>query len=175
MKWSQLKKRIEDNFADSVKGRVEVWNTRYRESHDQEGEAWITIDKKRVYSFGTYTYYREAYLEAKRIQDQGTGAEAKTQDQSAIYIGRAYSEAQENMRKANILPLWDLNALLFGYLKLSIQEILTSENAIVRALGMIDKRFRKRRLKTLEVKADHPLIKILYEFRCKTEGIGERG
>jgi len=174
MKWSQLKKRIENNFADSVKGRVEVWNTRYRKSCDREGEAWITIDKKRVYSFGTYTCYREAYLEAKRIQDQEKGTEAKTQDQSAI-SGRAYSEARENVRKANILPLWDINALLFGYLKLSIQEILTSENAIVRALGMIDKRFGKRRLKTLDVKVDHPLLKILYEFRCKTEGIGERG
>jgi len=29
MKWSQLKTRIEEKFAESVVGRVEVWNTRY--------------------------------------------------------------------------------------------------------------------------------------------------
>ena len=49
MKWSQLKKRIEESFADSVRGRVEVWNTRYRRAHDDAGEAWITIDKQRVF------------------------------------------------------------------------------------------------------------------------------
>lgn len=44
MKWSELKKRIEEKFAESVHGRVEVWATRYRHAHDQEGEAWITFD-----------------------------------------------------------------------------------------------------------------------------------
>jgi hypothetical protein len=41
MRWSLLKKKVEDNFADSVVGRVEVYNTRYRKAHDEYGEVWV--------------------------------------------------------------------------------------------------------------------------------------
>ena len=58
MKWSQLKSRIEATFANSVAGRVEVWNTRYRKSHwdgiEVYGEAWITIDGQRKYDIGQF-------------------------------------------------------------------------------------------------------------------------
>ncbi len=47
MRWSQLKKMIEATFADHVKGRVEVFVTRYRHAHDAAGEAWIVIGGKR--------------------------------------------------------------------------------------------------------------------------------
>ncbi|MFC7513559.1 hypothetical protein ACFQUU_00930 [Herbaspirillum sp. GCM10030257] len=48
MQWSQLKKSLEASFAESVRGRVEVWATRYRHAHEQAGEAWITFDKHRL-------------------------------------------------------------------------------------------------------------------------------
>ncbi len=45
MKWSQLKPLMAVTFADSIAGRVEVWNTRDREGYDGEGETWITSGK----------------------------------------------------------------------------------------------------------------------------------
>ena len=72
MQWSQLKKRLESTFADSVRGRVEVWATRYRSAHDQAGEAWITFDKNRLVSMGTWTYE----VESAKIRD-ALGEETK--------------------------------------------------------------------------------------------------
>ncbi len=106
MKWSQLKKRIEDTFADSVRGRVEVWNTRYRKSHDQEGEAWITIDKKRVHSMGTITYWMEANREAERLRKERDCTDSKDPVQFERYWD-AYHEALQTVEDRGILPLWE--------------------------------------------------------------------
>jgi hypothetical protein len=70
MRWSKIKKRIEDTFADSVRGRVEVWNTNYRKAHDQAGEAWITIDKKKVHSMGSLTFEIEYHLEKAHLKKE---------------------------------------------------------------------------------------------------------
>ncbi len=69
--------------------------------------------------------------------------------------------------------LWDVNGLLFDYLNMSIDDILTSDHPVIRAFGMLDKRLGKRRLKAFDVEDEHPLIKILYDFRYSSEGIKE--
>lgn len=50
MQWSKLKKRIEDNFADSVKGRIQVFTTAYRRQ-DDIARSWLVIDGKQEVSF----------------------------------------------------------------------------------------------------------------------------
>ena len=48
MRWSELKRRVEANFAPAVKGRVEVFTTSHRLAQDGTGEGWISIDGARV-------------------------------------------------------------------------------------------------------------------------------
>lgn len=170
MKWSQLKNRIEETFADSIRGRVEVWNTRYRESHDGEGEAWITIDKERVFSMACYTYLMREYEEEKRLQSEKGCTDYKDPDQAEGYYD-ACDEAQENMKKEGIFSLWETNGSLFNYLNLSIENAISSENPIIRAFATLDRRFGKRRLKEFNWQKEHPLVKILYKFRCEAENI----
>jgi len=52
MRWSKLKQQLESRFAPSVRGRVELFQTRYRHAHDSLGEAWLTLDGIRAYSWG---------------------------------------------------------------------------------------------------------------------------
>jgi len=52
MKWSKLKKQIEDKFCESLKRRVELRSTRYRRAHDHDGKGWFTVDKRCVHSSG---------------------------------------------------------------------------------------------------------------------------
>jgi len=172
MKWSQLKKRIEATFADSVRGRVQVWNTRYRRSHDQEGEGWITIDKKRVYSMGTYTYFVESHREAERLQRERGCTDFRNPHQAPGYY-KAWEEAEQFVHDKGIHPLWELNAALFAYLNMSIDRIASSENPIIRAFGMLDRRFGKRRLAALDVREEPPLVRLLYEFRLEAEHMVE--
>lgn len=67
---------------------------------------------------------------------------------------------------------WYLNRALFVSLSLSIDEMLRSENGVIRALAMLDSRLGKRRLRSLVLSDGAlPLERTLYALRCEAEGI----
>jgi hypothetical protein len=173
MNWSQLKKRIENTFADSVRGRVEIWLTHYRRAHDQEGEAWITIDKKRIFYIGTGHFIETAVHEADRRSNLRY-SDNTINPQHPEQFHRwwdAYHEAREKLPKQGIMPTWEFEACLLDYLNTSIDDIINSDNPIIKALGMLDKRLGKRRLRSLELLNEHPLVMTLYKFRYTAEGL----
>ncbi len=65
-------------------------------------------------------------------------------------------------------PRW-LEASLLDYRNLSIDEILRSDDSLIRALGMLDRRVGKRRLAKMDLSEAAPLVKYLYLFRCEAE------
>lgn len=166
MKWSQLKKQIEEKFAEPVVGRVEVWNTRYRRAHDQAGEAWITIDIECRISVSDYTYINEVCLEQDRIE----GAERTGVFDVATYCEQRRA-AETTVKGRGIVTPWDFNASLFAYLNLSIEEAIHSENPIIRAFATLDRRFGKRRLIEFDDTHELPIVQTLYQFRCQAEGV----
>jgi hypothetical protein len=170
MKWSQLKKQIEDKFADSVKGRVEVWNTRYRKAYDQEGEMWITIDNKRIQCMADGIYWETVAKEAENIR----GIPRYEEDYSgSITYWNAFHKSRESVLQQGIFPLHEANEALFNYLSMSIDDILSSDNPLIQAFGMLDKRLGKRRLRTLNIHGNHSLVLTLFAFRCSSEGLSK--
>jgi hypothetical protein len=170
MQWSQLKKRIEATFAESVQGRVEVWATRYRHASDQDGEAWITFDKQRLISMGTWTYEKEAAEARIKLRKDSGCTDYKNPEHKLGYYA-AYNQADEIVKAQGHYPLWDTHRSFFEYLSLSIEEILASENSVIKTLGMLDKRFGKRRLKVFNAEDECILVKKLYQCRAECEGL----
>lgn len=170
MKWSKLKQRVEACFADSVRGRVEVWTTRYRHAHDAVGEGWITVDKERVHSMGTLTYWKELHSGSARLQ-----AERRCQDPEdpAQIVGclAVNGETEKMLEETATLSLWSFNDALFEYLNLPIDPILNSDKTIIRALGMFDRRLGKRRLRGLNMDGEQELVRHFYGIRCEVEGV----
>ena len=175
MQWSQLKKRIEDTFAQSVKGRLEIWSTRYRHAVHQYGEAWITIDKKKIVTMGTLRFEVAFYKASQRLREERECTDYRDPAQTGGYR-RAADETEKAVKDEGIFAAWDLNKSLFDYLNLSIDESLTSQNPIIQAFATLDKRCGKRRLLELEFTDEHPLVSQFYLFRCHVEGLapGER-
>ncbi|MEM6355835.1 MAG: hypothetical protein AAF844_09140 [Pseudomonadota bacterium] len=169
MRWSKLKKRIEDGFADAAKGRVEVWVTRYRDAHDEEGEAWITIDKKRVHSMGSFAYLNA--LAARKVRLHNDCVEAGGNPRPYGF----HEEAELQLSQEGIVDHYGFQAALFDYLNRSIDDVLQSPVAVVRALGMVDRRLGKRRLRTLDLGHEHPLVCRLHHARCTFEGVARAG
>jgi hypothetical protein len=170
MQWSQLKKQIENTFADSVRGHVEVWNTRYRGAHDQAGEVWITIDKVRVQSIAECTWGQDVNQEAKRLRIARQGKDFTWEEHPDEYLN-SYAEARETAPDREVLtPTFFLSAIS-DYLVMSFDDIMVSDNPIIEAFGMLDKRLGKRRMQTLKVRSKHPLVRTLFEYRCSSEGI----
>ena len=156
MKWSRLKKLIEDRMADSVRDRVDLGSTAYRKAHDQTGRGWLLIDKREVLNMCTITFEIEMY-------------------QMGGYTAERYEQSSKELREKNIFAQWDWHESLFDYLNLSIDDVLCSENPIIRAMGMLDARVGKRRLKVMDVSSEHDLVKRLYDLRCDAEDLSKQG
>ncbi|MEC5206517.1 hypothetical protein QF022_001473 [Vogesella perlucida] len=170
MKWSQVKKRVEESLAESVRGRVEFWMTRYRHAHDHVGEGWITIDKVRVASMGTQTFFNEYYGTAHKLRVERDCLDYRDPEQQEEYY-KAYQEADTLMVERGIFSQGDFSNALFEFLNLSIDQALFSDSPITRGLAVLDHRFGKRRIAQFDISNEHPLVAMLYEFRRSAEGV----
>ncbi|MGE5293954.1 MAG: PcfJ domain-containing protein [Solirubrobacterales bacterium] len=150
MKWSQLRKRIEDLLADSVRERVQIGSTAYGRSSD--GRGWISIDGHEIL---VMTWTNAESWSFPRDQE-----------------GRAqFAEARDQAHAKNMFSRREWHESLFDYLSLSMEDILTSGNLLIRAIGMLDARLGKRRLRKIDIAQEHPLVQRLYCLRCDTEGL----
>ncbi len=76
------------------------------------------------------------------------------------------------MKKKGIYYRDDCYDALETYLSLSIKDAISSDNPIIKSLGLIDKRFGKRRLESVEISSnEHPMVRKFYEIRCEAEGL----
>jgi hypothetical protein len=169
MIWSQLKKQLEDRLADSIAGRVEIWNTRYRKAHDAYGEAWVTIDKKKVWGMADTTLFKESHLEAVKILGKKPHDNYSPDEENTYWITRKLTD--DIMHERGICGFEEVDSAWHELLNLSIDDAIKSKNPIIRAFATIDRRFGRRRLGRFDDTNEHDLVKTLYRFRCEVEGI----
>jgi len=166
IRWSKVKCRVEALLADSVAGRVAFHSTRYRKAHDQDGRAWITLDGEEIINMSTVAAWRMQYEMARRMQKEFDG------EIWAYSIG--WKMAAQTMAEESVFWQGKLGRAMFKYVNLGIGEILDNENVLIRAIGVLDRRVGKRRLRELLDRDEHPLVRRLLEFRCEAEGIPVR-
>lgn len=152
MKWNRIKKRIETLLADSVRERISFGITSYRKCADQLGRGWITIDGKEILNMPSLEFEAETYHRRRANQI-------------------SYEEAEQEMRTLNLFSQWDLHRSLEEYLSLSMDEILVSDNFIIRAMGMLDSRMGKRRLLKVEIVEEHDLVRRFCQLRRAADNI----
>jgi len=165
MQWSRLKRNVESLFAESVKGRVGLHSTRYRTMHDHDGRAWITLDGKEIINM--VHIWKRLYEVRKRA-----AAMAGESDIGKWGSHRQFDQAaRKELENQSFFTQDHLGGSMHQYQSLSIDQILKSENAVIRSLGMLDRRLGIRRLKKINVETEHPLVKATCLFRCRAEGI----
>lgn len=152
MKWTQLKKRIIERFSPSVRGRIDIHSTAYRRMHDQLGRGWITIDKQEILGMPTITYEIERYHRVDRRAPD-------------------YNKAGKELNEENLFSQYDLHQSMFDYLNTSVDDILSSDNPLIKGFGMLDERVGIRRLQKINIDGEHDLVRRLYLLRCEAEGI----
>jgi hypothetical protein len=166
MRWSKLRTSIEALMAESVRGRVGLRVTRYRRCHDQDGRAWITLDGKEIVNMP-----RECKLYGEMHKRAAFLAGEKSDSCSYDLYKPYMDEAERQLHEEGVFWQGDLGDAMFYAANMPIAKILSSESALVRALGMLDRRLGKRRLAALDMSKEAPLVRLLYEFRCEAEGL----
>jgi len=144
VQWSKLKKNVESFLCESLKERVELFTTWYKDGGSPERACGvILVDKKEVFTANT---------------DQ--------------WICLSREKSREDLLKSGIFEENEFRNSLKEYLHLSIDDALGSDNIIVRALALVDRRVGKRKLHKIKMLGDeHEFIKFMYKLRCQADGI----
>jgi hypothetical protein len=173
MKWSKLKKTAESLLADSLRDRVQYHVTRYGGPHLSQDmtRAWITFDKEELADFSTMKWLYNYYRLAHEIREVNHCQDYLDESQKEGYYA-SYQQADTIMDQQGIYSRQGFIEALEVYLQMSIEEAISSDNTIIRAISMLDRRVGKRRLRQIEFsETEHPLVKRFYELRCDVEDI----
>ncbi len=174
MRWSKLKQLIEGRMADALAGRIEVHSTRYRHAHDGDGRGWITIDKREVASLCYWRASIEHGRLARGIRVANNAADYRDPARREQYRA-ADRYARTILHQQGIFTQDEFYGALWNYLSLSIDDALQSENVLIRALAMADRRLGKRRLSAMQMaETEHSLVRMVFALRCEVEGIESR-
>ena len=160
MQWSKRKKKVEEFFSDSVKGRVELRSTHYRGTHDEEGRGYITFDKNEIWSMCTLSFYSIEYEHIYEIVER---EEITPYEAQKIAHRELASEG-----KFNQYTFYDS---LDEYCQNAIETSLNSENLLIRCLALFDSRLGKRRLRALDLSKESQKVIEFYKIRCECEGM----
>ncbi|WP_431028367.1 SF0329 family protein [Lysinibacillus sp. LZ02] len=179
MQWSKTKARLEGFLCAKLKGRIQLHATVYR-IHDGPSRIWITFDKKEILSASDLTFaVKHGHLyEQMKAEVNLSGIpynqnwEMMFQSKERQALVEASDYAEEILMRQSLFASYHLYAPLMNYSNLSIEEALRSENIMIRAFSMFDRRLGKRKLKKLYFTEDtHPLIMKFYNIRCAVEGV----
>jgi hypothetical protein len=141
MQWSQLRKRVEAEFAEELGGRVSVHVTRHHE-RSRSGRGWITVDGKEVANFCDWSVYYPNPRHRPSRKDDLAG----------------YGE----------LRAWDFKEACWSLVHEGVERALASGQPLRLALAVLHRKVGKRRLLQIAAEAElHPLVRYLVELRLE--------
>lgn len=181
MQWSKTKLKLESFLCDNLQGRIKIYATVYRKFPDCPSRVWIRFDNKEIISASDVTYqtkHEELYRKIK--EEEGLKGIPFNENWNLMINScerRKLIEASDNVEEIliskNIFNSYHFYESFIRYCSLSINDALHSENIIIIAYAMLDRRLGKRKLEKLKflINDTHPLILDFYKIRCNVEGI----
>lgn len=158
MQWSKLKKRVENNFADSIKNRVELYTTAYRQQ-DDISRSWIVIDKKQEVSFTDCASWKKLGAYFHELTPTNCLKHESIDDNKRIE-GQLFEEGE--------FSSYDFKIMAFESLSISASDCTISEHPILRCLGVLHRKTSKNKVKVMQ-SDKHPLVAFLAKFRHTAE------
>lgn len=163
--WGSMRKQLEqENICEALKGRIQYFATKYRESHDQEGRVAIRLDGQEIFQ----SCYFDWCITRDNVVEDSPDIRQNSIDYWD-YWDKVHLET-ENRGSFDQFAFYDA---FFYYQNHSIEDSLNSESAIVRLFAILDKRVGKRRLQKLSSEIDkQPMwLQPFYHLRFDAEGI----
>ena len=157
--WSKMRSKLENDYlAESLKGRIQYFVTRYRDTHDQEGRASIKFDGEEILK-GSYCemWSKESFL--KDNEKYRLWSANPKMDEVALKYGqfdqRCFYRAFEEFDNQ------------------AIEKSLESENLLVRIFAILDRRLGKRRLEKIKenVLNEPEMFQIFCKIRLDAENL----
>ena len=178
MKFSKLKKTIEGFLCTSLKGRIELHAAVYRQAHDSPSRVWLSFDKEQIFSAADLSHIQKHNSRQQELKKQyelkpipySENWEIMFNSPERKALIAASDQAEEELIQTGIWGSWHLYNALLNYPNLSIEQALTSEDPLIRAYALFDRRVGKRRLLAME-NFPHSIEDKFFYIRCEAEGL----
>ena len=157
MRWSKVKKLVEESFAESVKGRVQIYSTHYQCSC---GRGWITIDGEELVDLSTMLspiIHRCDYHETTNtpFPKHPAVSDDKRTPNKLVEDGE--------------FSRFDFHVACWDYLHQCIKNSLESKNPLIKSLAVLNAKVGKGRLTEIAKQNLHPFTRALLNFRLEAE------
>jgi hypothetical protein len=176
MRWSKAKKALENLLAESVRRRVQFHVTQYGPGQSYTmARAWVTWDGQEIANFSSVEWLMKNFQVARKIQESEQATDYRDPNQREGYY-RSYEQSAEILSQQGVFSRTQFQDAVERYLNLSIETALASDNPLIQAFAMLDRRLGRRRLATLQIgETGHPLVRLFYKLRCQAEDMPEAG
>jgi hypothetical protein len=169
--WSKLKQTLEGRLAPSLAGRLEYHAAAYHYAHDEDGRVWLTLDKRELASLCDFPRWGR-HEELERQVLEANGLDYRDCELAAGARKAADEEAVKLRHREAVYGRWEFYEAAHQYLGLSVEDALRSDNGLVLALAVLDRRLGKRRLRGLRLSAsENDLVRTLLDVRLRAEGM----
>lgn len=160
-----MRKQLEEeNICDALKGRIQYFATRYRESHDQEGRVAIRFDGQEVFKSCFFDWCNTRDKVIVDLPELTTTCHSYWAYWDKVHME---TERRGSFDQRSFYQAFD------SYQNHSIEDCLASESAIVWLFAILDKRVGKRRLQKLlpRVETQPDWLKFFFCLRMDAEGL----
>jgi len=161
--WSAMRKILEqENICTSLKGRIQYFQTRYRDAHDQTSRIAIRLDGKEVFKSDYFDWAKKQFEASRELC---AGVDGKK------HYATFYEKVNHLASSRGGLPSFFDS--FYTYHNNSISDSLVSPDAMVRLFAILDKRVGKRRLEKVlsDVESQPEWLQIFFKLRLDAEGI----
>ncbi|MGE0598806.1 MAG: hypothetical protein AB7J35_03140 [Dehalococcoidia bacterium] len=158
MRWSKVRKLVEDSFAPSVRGRVRLFSTHYSCSC---GYGSIVADGTEVTTFDTRLHYHDVTW----VSDEDRPGWAK----KIVPPIRDDERRKYPISVPREFSRFDFNEACWRLIHMNPHAALRDSDPLVATLAVLHEKVGVTRLRALRDEELHPLVRWAVEFRLDAE------
>lgn len=141
--WKEAKKRLEEEFlAQSLRGRVSYFVTRYNHAHDEAGRVAVLVDGKEILQ----SYDMDWWMRYSEYRDEALRRFPELHELSPIEFWERLFDKAADLGCISIGTFYDAYET---FVNESIEDSLNGKNGVVKLFAILDRRVGKRRLRAL--------------------------
>lgn len=174
MQFSTIKKRVMPFFTEALQGRIDLHSAVYRKAHDGETVVWFTLDGHQLFHFADLPFQNkqtQLYNEAKSTLPARPAHFTIKIFQSEWYKAShsLWERVEEKLQQEGHFDSYAVLNGLIEYPNISIEAARQHESLFIRGIALLDRRFGKRQLASVNESELSAFEKYCYHLRLEAE------
>jgi hypothetical protein len=180
MNWNKLRKQLESFLHPDVQEQVQYVQAGYRVRNDKKTLSYLTVNKIEVFNqaklpenwFESEQAIRNLSVNVHITEEILASVRERVSDK--VPDERLEAIARKEMQDKIVKALWhtqvqllklDFQKVAAEYLSIGVDQALKTDDILLNILAILDRRTGKNRVRKLQKKNIHPLVRLFVDLR----------